>query len=70
MAEKRYGIGHVIFLIVICFVVVYALQSWNQMPTAPKATYTTINEVLSDKPFRTLIKKHIVVSGIPSKNPT
>ena len=67
MAEKQYRTGYVIFLIMICFVVAYALQSRNRMSTAPRATYTTVNEVLSDKPFRTLIKKYIVVSGIPSK---
>ena len=30
-------------------------------------TYTVVDEVFSDKPFRTLIKKYIVVSGIPTE---
>lgn len=58
---QQYGIGYVIFVVMIVLLVLYALRHRDRI------TYTVVEEVFSDKPFRTLIKKYIVVSGIPTE---
>ena len=63
--KKGSNIGYIIFVVMIGLLVLYALRQ-RQNPDR-NLTYTVVDEVLSDNPGRTLIKKYIVVSGIPTE---